>query len=170
MRLLLVLTAVAIAVPSLPAQPEKGKPFHSPNGRYTADFPSRPREEVQKLTIGKEEVHVHSAAVDGKGFAFLVMWNDMPEAALNPPAKTILDGAVKGATNKGTVTEDKELTFGPGKLPARQIVLDTKEGVRFRILIILKDRRLYQVMAGGTKEFAASPKAEAFLKSFELTK
>ena len=173
MRVLPVLAALSLTALPLAAQPPKDSPsppFASKEGRFTAAFPTQPKEEVQKLAVGKEEVAMYTLSTEGKGFAFLVIWNDMPEAARGAPAKAVLDGAVKGASNRGKVVEDKETTFGPAKHPARRIVLDTREGVRFRILIVLRDGRLYQAMAGGTKEFAAGPKAEQFLKSFTLTK
>jgi hypothetical protein len=172
-RLLTAAVLTAVALP-LAAQPpggaEKPQKFTSKDGRFAAVFPSTPKVETQTLTVGTETLAMHTTTVEGKGFALLVIWNDMPDSTRDVPAKDLLDGAVKGAANKGKVVEDKTTTFGPEKLPARRIVLDTKDGVRFQILIVLKDRRLYQAMAGGTKEFASSQRAQNFLKSFELVK
>ena len=65
--------------------------------------------------------------------------------------------------------EDKELTVGVEKYPARDILIEKPSGcVRNRAVIAGK--RLYQVMIQGTKEVVTSASADQFLASFEVTK
>ena len=61
------------------------------------------------------------------------------------------------------------MKIGTDKHPGRDVVIEKPTGV-IRSRIVLADKRLYQVMLQGTKEFVTSPLAERFFDSFDVTK
>ena len=71
--------------------------------------------------------------------------------------------------DKGKVLEEKNLTIGIEKHPARDVLIETPEGC-LRNRIVIAGARLYQVMVRGPKDVVTSASADRFLESFEVTK
>ncbi len=164
--------AVLLALAS-PALAQKGEPAFAPkDGRYTARFGGTPREQSQGVATAVGELTTRTATfARPDGTALVVVYTDYPDAALkNVAPESLLAGArdgLKGAD--GTLLSDEATPFGPGKLPSRTVVVDRGKLV-VRVRLVAAGRRLYQVMAVGTKDAVAGPAADAFFESFALTK
>jgi hypothetical protein len=110
--------------------------------------------------------------VQGAG-GFGVVYTDLPpETTKLAKAKDLLDGGQqKGLVEsfKAKLTSSKDFEFGTQKYPARELVGENDQ-LHLRIQIILAGDRLYQLLVVGPKDLTSSKEAEAFFKSFELTK
>lgn len=148
----------------------KAKKYVDKPGGFSVAFPGKPKQDTteMKTAAGKSTLHINAVEKDEN--AFMVMWNDFPVVVEEENLGKVLDGAVDGVSKKGEIVSKKNTKFGPDKIPAREVVMDTKEGLRFRILIVMRESRLYQVMVAGKDEFADTDKAKDFVKSFEFTK
>jgi len=154
-----------------PKAKAKAKKYVDKPGGFTVAFPGKPKQSETELktAAGKSILNINS--VESKeGNAFMVMWNDFPIEVEEDNLGKVLDGAVDGVSKKGEIVTKKNTKFGPDKIPAREVVMDAKEGIRFRILIVMRESRLYQVMVAGPDEFADTDKAKDFVKSFEFSK
>ena len=152
-------------VPVLAQQPDK---FRSDAGKYAVQFPVKPTERKQTAKGPTAEITIHIAEAEGMTGGLLVIWNEIAAKPLDP--QKVLTGVAKAQEDKGKVVSDKATAFGPDKHPARELVVDTKEGPRVRSLLIVANGRLYQVVASGANEFVGGKVADDFTKSFELLK
>lgn len=142
--------------------------YVSKEGKYTAAFPGKPMLESRKVG----EVALHSALVQKGAGVFSVFFNDVKETAgKSTKPKEILDGGQKGVVDnfKAKLTSSKDFEFGKQKYPARELVAE-KDGNTLRFQIIVAGNRLYQVFVVGPKDMVMGKEADAFLKSFEITK
>jgi hypothetical protein len=122
-----------------------------------------------KTAAGKQDLTLDSVSLSDESL-FIVSYIDTPpEASKNPPGPRLdkIRDASKGADGK--LISEKDVTVGEEKYPGRDMVID-KAGVVIRTRIVLADKRLYQVMVQGTKEFVTSPTANRFFDSFDVTK
>ena len=106
------------------------------------------------------------------GNAFMVSYTDFPASATKEENHgTLFEGirnGVKGTDGK-LVGEEKEIKFGPDKLPGREFTIEKgKQRIRFRV--VLSGSRVYQVAAIGTEAFVTGKDGTAFLDSFHITK
>jgi hypothetical protein len=152
------------------AQPKDHAP---PEGKYTVKFPDKPKvtSQTAKSAVGDLTVNVATYA-NSDGNAFLVSYTDFPDSATKQENHgTLFEGirnGVKGTDGK-LVGEEKEISFGPNKLPGREFTIEKgKQRIRFRV--ILSGSRVYQVAAIGTEAFVAGNSGTAFLDSFQITK
>ena len=147
------------------------KPYASTDGRYKVLFPGAVKTDTVEVETGKGELTVTVDSVELRGgTAFLVTYADSPDDVAKQPAGPRFDkvrDANKGETGK--VLEEKNLTVGAEKFPARDVLIETPNGC-LRNRIVIAGPRLYQVMVQGTKEVVTSPSADRFLASFEVTK
>jgi hypothetical protein len=171
--LLLALTAAAGTAAAAPVPKAADGPaeFVSKDWKFAAKFPSEPKK-VEQEAAGVAFTMYSTADRNG---AFMVGVADLP-AGDNEPAeqtKARLDGAEAGASGNvgGKLKDSKDVTLGKQKYPGREFtatITKPAEGeVRARVYLVGK--RMYQVMVVGTKEYANSPAATAFLDSFRLT-
>jgi len=172
---------VTLALPTIQAQEpntkkKKGettaKKYVDKAGGFSINFPGKPKQDSTKLdtAAGKSTLFINSVETK-EGNAFLVMYNDFPVEVEEDAIDRVLDGAVSGVSQKGDIVTKKNVKFGPDKIPAREVVMDANDGnIRFRILIVMRGSRLYQVMVAGPDEFADTDKAKDYIKSFEFTK
>lgn len=155
------------------AQP--GEMYASPEGKYTVKFPGKPKvapPQTTKSAIGDLRVNVATYATADAN-VYMVSYTDFPAAAVKAENhKTLFDGVQDGVKgSKGELVSEKELTFGPDKLPARELIVDKDKGKqRVRLRVVLRDNRLYQVAVIGTAEFVSGKDATAFIDSLDLTK
>lgn len=165
-----VAALVAFAVP-LHAQPA-GNAYTSTEGRYAVKFPGTPKVTTQttKSALGDLKVNVALYAT-GDANVYLVSYTDFPVAAAQAEnRKTLFDGVRDALKAKGTVSE-KDIEFGPDKLPGRELTVDRdKDKQRIKVRAVLRDNRLYQVTVIGTAEFVSGKDAAGFLESLDLTK
>jgi hypothetical protein len=147
------------------------KQYASTDGRYKVLFPGPVSTETVDVPSGKAQVKVTIDSVELRGgTAFVVTFVDTPDDVAKTPAGPRIDkvrDANKG--EKGKVLEEKELTLGMEKFPARDVLIQTADGY-LRNRIVIAGTRLYQVMIRGAKDVVTSPSADKFLASFEVTK
>lgn len=144
------------------------------DGGFTVRFPSKPREksETVKSSIGDLKV-VTATYATSDGNAYLVSYADFPEAAAKPENRSAMYDEVRdGLKGKdGNILSDTRLDFGPNKVPGREIEIENKkEKKRLKYRIVQVENRLFQVAVIGSTSFATGKDADAFFKSFEITK
>lgn len=161
---------VAPSVAPAPAVPA-WVAFRSERWDFAAEFPTPPATEVVPLATaaGQLEMHIFSSEHDGR--AYMISALDGPTAGPGTPAK-ILDGARDGAVaNIGgrLVAETQLLHSG---LPARriEIVAHPAEGEQRLIgLLILRERRLYQILVVAPSAAPGLPEAaERFFAGLKI--
>jgi hypothetical protein len=153
------------------AQGPEFKLYASTEGRFKVLMPGAVKSETVEVEAGKDKLTLTIDSVELRaGTMFLVTFIDATEEAAKQPAAARIDKVRDG--NKGAdgkVLEEKELTIGAEKHPARDVLIEKPSGfLRNRIVIV--GRRLYQAMVMGSKEVVTSPSADKFLASFEVTK
>lgn len=167
-----VLAAAVVVCAALTAGAADEEKYTSKEGKFTVRFPKGAKvvkTDTVKTADGSELHRI--AAADGKEKVYMVMYGDLPDSVKNVPAKTLLDTAEKGGVEriKGKLVSSKDIELGKNKLPGREFVVE-KDGNKLRNRTFLVDARLYTVIVGGTKDFATTKEATAFLDSFEITK
>lgn len=171
-RALALVGALLFLAGGLRAQPP-AEPFASADGRYVAKFPGKPKVSPQtaKSALGDLTVTVATYAT-ADGNVYMVSYTDFPAAATKPENhKVLFDGVRDAIKGKGEVKDEKDVEFGPDKLPGRELVVDKDKGKqRIKYRAVLRDNRLYQVAVVGTPDFANGKDAAAFLDSFTPTK
>jgi hypothetical protein len=151
-----------------PGQDAKGEKYVSKEGKYSVGFPGKPTTSANKAGA----VDLNMAIVQKGAGGYAVIHSDLPaEAVKVAKPKELLDGGQNGLINnfKAKVTSTKDFEFGKQKYPARELVGE-KDQITLRIQIILADNRLYQVFVVGPKDMVTGTDADAFFKSFEITK
>jgi hypothetical protein len=162
---LFVLFAAALAAGQADQKPEK---YASKEGKYIVGFPGKPMVETKKA--GGVDLNI-AIVVKGLG-GFAVIHSDLPaEAAKAAKPKDLIDGGQKGLIDnfKAKVSSSKDFEFGKQKYPARELIAQ-KGATNLRIQIILVDSRLYQILVVGPEDMITGKEADAFFKSFEITK
>lgn len=166
----IAIVGVLIVADAVAAQVEF-KQYASGEGRYKVLFPGPVKTESFDVQMDKNNLKLFIDAVELRaGTTFLVSYVDAPAEVANQPSGPRFDkirDANKGSAGK--VHEEKDLTVGQEKLPARDVLIETPMGF-IRNRIVIADRRLYQVMIQGSKDVVSSPSADRFLASFEVTK
>jgi hypothetical protein len=164
--------AAGLCLPAA-AQPPKPeyKPYASSAGRYKVLFPGPVKTDTRevKADFGTLNITLDTVELPGE-VTFLVTHLEYPAAAPKmEPAKRldkVRDGN-KGADGK--VLAEKELTVGPDKHPAREVLIEKPSAV-IRNRIVVAGDRLYQVMLQGPKDYVTGADADRFFDSFEVTR
>ncbi|MGL6074497.1 MAG: hypothetical protein ACRC8S_10085 [Fimbriiglobus sp.] len=137
-----------------------GKP--STNEKKSIQYGLR-EEQVVETTLTKWSLPQHKNAY---GAISLTLY---PESFQSIPTKKILDGVRDGLRGPkslgGNIESEKEITIGPDKVPAREVVISAnKNWVRAQILF--HNGYLYQVLITGSKDQVKSEVADKFLQGF----
>jgi hypothetical protein len=147
------------------------KLYASTDGRFKVQFPGPVTTDVVEVPSGKDKLKITTDSVELRGgTAFLVTYVDAPPEVANAAAGPRIDkvrDANKG--ERGKVLQEKELTIGMEKYPARDVLIQTQDGY-LRNRIVIAGPRLYQVMIRGARDVVTSASADMFLASFEVTK
>ena len=142
--------------------------YESKDGKFKVAFPKDAKVKTVDQTAGATKINMFVA--DGGDKAHLVMVMSLPDEVKTVPAKTLLDKVEKGPAQKGgKLISTRDMTFGPDKLPAREVQIE-KDGKNNRLWIIIAGTRLYMVSVAGKGDYATTKEATAFLESFEITK
>ena len=166
-----VLTALAVVTcAALTAGAADDEKYTSKDGKFAVQFPKGAKVTTETQKNGGLDMKVAKVA-DGADKKFIVMYVDLPDAAKNAPAKTLLDAIEAGMvkTSGGKLDGSKDFESGKGKYPGRELLVD-KDGAKTKARLVLVETRAYIVIVGGPKEFATEKDATAFLDSFEVTK
>lgn len=169
LSLLLILPITLIAQDLSKVAFEK---FTSKEGKFTVSLPGKPQEQKQTRSteLGDIQIKMYFVPI-GKDSAFLISFNDNPEALKNSDPALLLEGARNGVKGKDSeLINDEIIKFGPDKLPGRRFLIKKPGGIYVKSMVILNGLRLYQVMVIGKKEFVEAKEVDKFYKSFELTK
>lgn len=144
--------------------------YKSVDGGYSVRFPAD-----LKLTTKSQDAPGGLKMVMTTGErdkkTFVAMYMALPEGAVKAAtARAILDGAANGALAKsgGKEISQKDFKSGPGKHPARELVVE-KDGALVCTHIIVTEPKVFVLVVGGPDGFGTSKPATAFLKSFEIT-
>lgn len=146
--------------------------FTSSTGKYTAQFPGKPKSQKQsaKTEMGDIQINIDAVSI-GQNVAFMISFNDYPSAIKNADPEKLLEGVRDGNKGKdGEIVNDESFQYGPDKLPGRKVLIKKTGGLSMRNMMILKGTRLYQVMVVGSDEQLKSAAVERFQKSFQLAK
>ena len=147
------------------------KQYASTDGRFKVQFPGPVKTDVVEVPSEKDKLKITVDSVELRGgTAFMVTYVDAAPDVASSPAGPRIDkvrDANKG--ERGKVLEEKELTVGMEKYPARDVLIQTPAGF-LRNRIVIAGPRLYQVMIRGEKYVVTSASADKFLASFEVTK
>ena len=161
--------------PSRGTRRRSARAYSSDEGKFSVRFPNAPKvtEQTAKTAVGDLTVTV-AVYANSDGSTLMVSFTDFPDAATKTENHaTLFNGirdGIKGNNGK-LVGDEKNLTFGPDKLPFREFVVDKdKPKQRIKCRVILRDNRVYQLVVIGTADFTGGKEATAFLESFELTK
>lgn len=150
------------------------KEFTSKECAFSVMFPGTPTTtKTPDKSGGPDQYQFSVTANDG---AYLVIYTEIPD--LKNAAKDVLlkalvksQAAAQSGIN-GNLLEMKELTLDK-QYPGREVKLSAKNGsdtLYYTWRIYLVDAKLYQVVAGGTKDFVATDTAKKFLESLKIVK
>jgi hypothetical protein len=165
------LFAIALLALTSAAGAQPKDVFKSAEGRFAAKFPGEPKlvTKSEKTAVGELKLASFTYATSD-GYIFILTYTDFSAAATKPENRGALFDSVRDAvrTKEGKlVGAEKELEFGPDKLPAREFTVDKgKQRTRYRV--VLNGSRLYQQGAIGTADFTNDKDATAFFDSFAL--
>lgn len=172
----LVATALIALFHGQPIQKPMSEKYAPEGGRFTINFPGKPKESTQtaKSEIGDVKVFTATYATSD-GNVLMVSYSDLPAAATKPEnLKTLFEGVRAGAKGQyELILDDEAVDFdsGNGKLPAHYLMLkNEKTKQQLRLRVIVSGDRLYQVAAIGPQKFVEGKEATAFLDSFKVTK
>lgn len=175
-RLVRLTLALCLLVPlTLQAQDVsklKFEKYTSAQGKYTANFPGKVQQQKKSAPTEAGDIQIHLDIVAiGNDLAFIISFNDYPEAIKAANPENVLAGVRDG--NKGAdgeIVSDEAIKFGPEKLAGRKVTIKKPGELYLKTLMVLKGARLYQVMVVGKKEQINSKGVEDFHKSFQITK
>lgn len=169
MRSIIATAALLLATGALAAQDKK---YESKEGKFAISFPGTPTSDSKKVG----DLTIYTTALDAKGVAYMVIYSDLPpEGVKASKPEEILDNGEKGlVTNfKAKVTKSQATTFGAAKYPARHVLAEIKVDattLQMRLLIILVNNRVYQVLALGSGDTVTGKAADQFFESLEIRK
>lgn len=145
------------------------KDFTSEDGKYAVTFHAKAKYKLGSIKDNGLVAPFVEAKV-GENVQ-KVMHFDLPEVARGLESGKLFDGGVDGEIKKGDgkLLSSKDFEWGPGKLPARDFVIEVKKRTTLFRMIRNGDR-FYVLIAGGVDNFHTSDAAKAFLDSFEITK
>jgi hypothetical protein len=167
---------IALSVTALHAQDMAAAKFEkstSTQGGYSVLFPGKPESQKKLVPSPVGELTVNFDIVPvAKNAAFIVSYNDYPDAIKQEDPTKLLEGVRDGNKGQdGSIIADEVITFGPDKLPGRKVVIKKEGGLIMKNLMVLSGTRLYQAMVVGEASIVNSPVVESkFYKSFTITK
>jgi hypothetical protein len=142
------------------------KKFTSKAQDFAIAFPAgKVEKEETKIGEGMKETLTMYVVEVGAEEAYIVSENRIPE---KNSVEDTLNSAQKGMVGKAELLSMKKITFGPKKLPGRELVVDKGDSGVMRSRMIIHGSRFYQIMAVGSAKHVESQKVTAFLDSFEI--
>lgn len=147
--------------------------FNSPEGRFSALMPTKPKIEVRDVDSKVGKITLYSYTSSNNVAYFHASYGDYPQEPTPGTLEAVLDGVRNGVVQglQAELLDEKKITLGGfagRELTAKRIV-DGNE-VRFKWRMYIVGRRLYQLAAATSKADAESPDVAKFLTSFQVTK
>jgi hypothetical protein len=142
--------------------------YHSKDGRFRASFPRQPKEQSRGFGMFKFRMY----SVEEKDGIYGVSYFDLPLNFKPSPemTKRMLDGGRDGMLNMMDAKLKSEAKISlDGRYPGREIRAEVPvKNAEMYCSIYIVDKRAYQVMILGKRDWLKSDKARKFLNSFEL--
>ncbi len=152
---------------------ETWKQFTSSEGRFSALFPSNPKEEVETVDSAIGPLNIHFFLSEKENSWFAVSYSDYPYVAIQAvDVSELLDGARDGmvANVRGKLISEKPISLG--NYPGRELVVEVSKGpfvfVTIARVYIVKNRH-YSVQVVILKKLSSSKTVWEFLDSFSVT-
>ncbi len=138
---------------------------------YSVGLPGKPKTDKQNLTTVAGTLTVHTARFDsGSDLVLSVTNTDYPKEFTGVKPEEVFKGMLKEMQGAdGKVAEETDVTIGADKHPGKQWRIEAGKNV-IRVQVYLVGRRVYQVMANGSKEGADGKAAAELFATFELVK
>lgn len=146
--------------------------YDSSSGRFTIDFPGKPKEQSQTVQTPVGSIAVHIIMYESRSAAYGVTYSDFPASHIESSSvDEILDGACQGAARNigGTIISQKPISIGnhPGQ-EVKVAASTSGKKVEVRNRIYLVGNRLYQVVVTSTPGDTEDSTANKFVNSFKL--
>jgi hypothetical protein len=157
---LLVLLAAGCKQPSW-------EQFTNQEGKFTVLMPGKPKYE----TRDKDQLKVHNFVVEGRDYAYLVSYTDLPRGGVDNLEAVYAEG-VKGvaATQGGKILSQSDFTIDGHTGKSYEIeVTKPKAGFAAGRMVVI-DGRLYQLLVMGSKIRATDADVNKFFDSFKVNK
>jgi hypothetical protein len=163
---IMVILLLFVGVASADAPPMQT--FNSTDGRFSVLLPGTPQQDSQTINLkggGTTTLYQYWVEIDNNTITYMVMYNDYSAEYANGNAQAVLattrDGAVKGKT----LTSDVE--FDLNGVPGRAFTASDDNGWNYSVHQFLNGKRLYQLIAVGTKDHPATL-TDQFMNSFRM--
>lgn len=145
------------------------KTYTSEGGGYSILLPKEPTEQSQEVNTALGPIKVKIAIVQlDANTGYVISVNDYPDSVGKAPPENVLNGVVKGAVADGTLVSSDKTTYKGTKIPGRDVIFITKQGVHGRMRVYLAGVRLYQVMALAKEDTTKAKATEKYFESFEI--
>lgn len=152
-----------------PADISAWKTFSSPEGAFTVSIPEIPSGEKHPVPTPLGDLDEFRFAHKADDGTYAVAYLDYPAAAMQgKDPLTLLDDSTNGLVAAAQAQQQDLRRIALNGQPGREVQFQLPDkGVTHARLYLVKNR-LYQVAAEGTQDFATSPEAQAFLRSFNF--
>jgi hypothetical protein len=167
---LLALSSVACGGGSGTDTVEKTEPttFESDEGRFSAEFPGEPREEVETTTAEGINLEIHFITSESDDYAVSVGYVDYPEEFKSLDPAQILTGVAGGAAGNiagGRVTKNEPGTFQGVPSVDYEVTADE---ANLQAKAFLIENRLYLLQAVSEDMADADAEYDRLVETFKL--
>jgi hypothetical protein len=142
----------------------------SKSGGYVASFPGTPKAASKDVTRGKLKAVMHGHTIEVAEGGLLVLYVDCPlnvAQIVGHERKILADSADQVKQRPGLrVVKEQSTSFD--KYPAHVLLLQMGSGDMVIDHIVLKGKRVYQVMWVGPKDHMSSETVKKFFAGFKL--
>ena len=143
--------------------------FSSTEGNFAILMPGTPSYEKKNSTtvLGPIDMHMFTLNIK-RDAAYLIMYSDYPEIVTRAKPDDLLDGGRDGAlaNTKGRLISEQNMSLDG--FPGREIVIEVPGKGLMKLRAFMVRRRLFQIIAVGTKEMVEHEDAGRYLTSFRL--
>jgi hypothetical protein len=139
-------------------------------GRFSVEMPGEAEEETETYEDGTQR-HIFTAA-PALVVRFHVSYYDFQDSIVSGRDPQMLLKVFREGYRSGVeYQDDREIQLGEAKVPGRQYVIDTGEGVFVRERLLLDGNRMYVLFVAALKrDDVLNKDADRFLDSFAIAK
>jgi len=164
-----ILLLVACAFLSQPASAQTWAEFRPEGVGYSVEMPGEWTVTSQDIPTAVGPIKAHMATVNSGARAYMTMYTSYPdENVRGRPVAPILDGARDGAVSnvKGKLRKEEKLVVS--NLPARQIIIDTPQGLVLVGRFFLMESTLVQALVAGPANIENEADTKRFVGSLKV--
>jgi len=169
LRSLGVLLLVAFASLSCPANAQTWAEFKPQGIGYSVEMPGEWTLNAQDVPTAVGPLKAYMATVNAGSRAYMTMYISYPEENVRGrPVTPMLDGARDGAVGnvKGKLRSEEKLVVS--NLPARQIIVDTPQGLVLVGRFFLMENTLVQALVAGPRNIENEADTKRFVGSLKV--